>query len=106
MSVKKNDRSMRMCIDYRVLNKVAVKNRYLLLRIDDLLDLFLGVRVFSKKDLWSIYDQVRVKREDIPKMEITTRYGHYEFLVMSFGLTNAPVVFMEIMNQIFDNYLD
>jgi len=102
----KNDGSMRMCIDYKELNKVTMKNLYPLLRIEDLLDQFSGVRVFSKIDLWSGYHQVRVKHEDIPKMAIRTQYGHYEFLVMSFASTNAPVVFMEIMNRIFDDYLD
>lgn len=106
MFVKKNDGSMRMSIDYKELNKVTMKNLYPLLRIGDVIDQFLGVRVFSKIDLWLGYDQVRVKHEDIPKMAIRTRYGHFEFLVMSFGSTNAPVVFMEIMNRIFDDYLD
>jgi hypothetical protein len=104
--VKKKDWSMRMCIDYRELNKVMIKNRYPLLRIDDLLDQLQGVRVFSKVDLCSGYHQVRVKEEDIPKIAFRTHYGHYEFLVMSFGLTNAPAVFMDTINRVFHDYLD
>jgi hypothetical protein len=104
--VKKNDGSMRMCIDYRELNKVTIKNRYPLPRIEDLLDQLQGARVFSKVDLHSGYHQVRVKQEDIPKIPFRTRYGHYAFLVMSFGLTNAPVVVMDTMNRVFHEYLD
>ena len=95
-----------MCIDYRELSKVTIKNRYHLPRIDDLLDQLQGAYVFSKIDLYSGYHQVRVKKVDIPKTAIRTRYGHYEFIVMSFGLTNAPVVFMDTMNRVFHDYLD
>ncbi|GJS85051.1 putative reverse transcriptase domain-containing protein [Tanacetum coccineum] len=97
--VKKNDGSFWMCIDYRELNKLTVKNRYPLPRIDDLFDQLQGSSVYSKIDLRSGYHQLRVREEDIPKTAFRTRYGHYEFQVMSFGLTNAPAVFMDLMNR-------
>lgn len=104
--VKKKDRSMHLCIDYRQLNKVAIKNKYLLLRIDDLMDQLRGAKVFSKIDLRSGYHQIRVRKEDIPKTAFRTHYGHYEYLVMPFRVTNAPAIFMDYMNRIFHTYLE
>ncbi|GKE39140.1 putative reverse transcriptase domain-containing protein [Tanacetum coccineum] len=95
-----------MCIDYHELNKLTIKNRYLLSRIDDLFDQLQGSTVYSKIDLRSGYHQLRVRDEDIPKMAFRTRYGHYEFHVMPFGLTNAPAVFMDLMNRVCRPYLD
>ncbi|KAI3684815.1 hypothetical protein L6452_34041 [Arctium lappa] len=102
----KKDGSMRMCIDYRELNKVTVKNKYPLPRIDDLFDQLQGSGCFSKIDLRSGYHQVRVKESDIPKTVFRMRYDHYEFLVMPFGLTNSTIVFMDLMNRVCRPLLD
>ncbi|GKA47308.1 putative reverse transcriptase domain-containing protein [Tanacetum coccineum] len=104
--VKKKDGSFRMCIDYCELNKLTVKNRYPLPRIDDLFDQLQGLSVYSKIDLRSGYHQLKVCDEDIPKTAFRTRYGHYEFQVMPFGLTNAPAVFMDLMSRVCKPYLD
>jgi len=104
--VKKKEGSMMFCIDYRQLNKVTIKNRFPLPRIDDLMDQLVGARVFSKIELRSGYHQIKVKDEDMQKTAFRTRYKHYEYTVMPFGVTNAPGVFMEFMNRIFHAYLD
>ncbi|CAN4101487.1 unnamed protein product [Withania somnifera] len=97
---------MRMCIDYRRLNKVTVKNKYPMPRIYDLFNRLRGTVVFSKIDLRSGYHRLHIHTEDIPKTAFRTRYGHYEFLVMSFGLTNAPAAFMDSMHRVLKPYLD
>ena len=95
-----------MCVDYRSLNEVTIKNKYLLPRIDDLFDQLRGACVFSKIDLRFGYHQLRIHSLDIPKTAFTTWYGLYEYTVMSFGLTNAPAYFMYMMNKVFMEYLD
>jgi len=102
----KKDGGKRLCIDYRELNKVTIKNKYPLPRLDDLFDQLNGARVYSKLDLQSGYHQLKVKKENIQKTTFRTRYDHYEFLVMPFRVTNASTVFMDSMNQVFSPYLD
>ena len=104
--VKKKDGNLRMCINYRQVNKVTVKNKYPLPRIDDLYDKLQGSSFFSTIDLRSGYHQLRVRDGDIPKTAFRTRYGHYEFLVISSNLMNAPAVFMDLMNRVFREYLE
>jgi len=104
--MKKKDGSSRLCVDYRQLNKLTIKNKYPLSRIDYLLDQLKGAAVFSKIDLRSGYHQILVKPEDVQKMTFKSRCGHYEYVVMPFGVTNAPTIFMDYMNKIFRSYLD
>jgi hypothetical protein len=104
--VDKKDGSRRLCIDYQSLNEVTIKNKYPLARIEDLFDQMRGAKVFSKIDVRSGYHQLKIRVEDIPKTAFTSRYGLYEFTMMSFGLTNAPAYFMYLMNKVFMEYLD
>jgi hypothetical protein len=104
--MEKKDGTRRMCIDYWALNEVAIKNKYRLPRIEDLFDQLRGASVFSKIDLRSGYHQLRIRPSDIPKTTFITKYELYEFTVMSFGLTNAPAFFMNLMNIVFMDYLD
>jgi hypothetical protein len=104
--VKKKDQSLRLCVDYRPLNVVTIKNKYPLPHIDILFDQLASVRVFSKVDLRSGYHQIKICPEDVPKTAFSTRYGLYEYLVMSFGLTNAPAHFMYLLNSVFMPELD
>jgi len=104
--VKKKDGSSRLCVDYRQLNKITIKNKYPLPRIDNLMDHLHGSSVFSKIDLWPGYHQILVKSDDVQKTAFRSRYGHYEYVVMPFGVTNAPAVFMDYMNRIFRSFLD
>ena len=104
--VKKKDRTHGLCIDYRQLNKITIKNKYPLPRIDDIFDQLKGARAFFKIDLRSGYYQMKIKEADVPNIAFKTRYGHYEFLVLPFGLTNAPALFIDLMNRVFQPYLD
>ena len=103
---KKKDKTLRLCIDYRQLNRVTIKNRYPLPRINELFDQLSGARVYSKIDLRMGYHQLRVREVDIPKTTFRTRYGHFEFTVMPFGLANAQAAFMDLMHRVFQSYLD
>jgi hypothetical protein len=104
--VKKKDQSLRICIDYQSLNAVTIKNKYPLPLIDILFDQLVCPEVFSKVDLRSGYHQIKIRLEDVPKTTFSTRYGLYEYLIMSFGLTNAPTHFMYLMNSVFMSELD
>ena len=103
---KKKDKTLRLCIDYRQSNRVTIKNRYPLPRIDDLFTQLRGARVYSKIDIRTDYHQLRVRETDIPKRTFRTRYGQFEFTMMPYGLTNAPTTFMDVMHSVFQPYLD
>ena len=102
--VKKKNGTLLLCVDYRQLNKMTVKNKYLLPKIDDLFDQLKGPGVFSNINLRSGYHQLRIKDEDVNKTTFRTRYGHYEFLVMSFGLINVPISFLDLMTLFSDRF--
>ena len=104
--VKKKNGSLRLCIDYKELNKVTIRNQYLLPRIDHLFYQLQGARVFSKIDRRTGYHQLKIQSKDVSKTAFRTQYGHYEFLVMPFGLTNALADFMDLLNRIFKPYLN
>jgi hypothetical protein len=104
--IRKKEGSWRLSIDYRQLDKATIKNQYTLLRIDDLFDQMKGATVFSKIDLRSRYHQLRIKEDEFPKITFKMRFGHYDFTVLPFGLTNTPGVFMSLMNGVFREYLD
>ena len=104
--VKQKDKTLRLCIDYRQLNRVTIKNRYSLPRINDLFDQLRGARVYSKIDLHTGYHQLRVREVDIPKTMFKMRYGHFKFIVMPFELTNALAAFIDLMHRVFQPYLD
>jgi hypothetical protein len=104
--VKKKDQTLRLHIDFRLLNKVTIKSKYPLPKVDDLFDQLKDAKIFLKIDLRLGYHQVRIKKEDIIKTAFKKRYGHYEFTVVPFGLSNAPTVFMCLMNGVFQEYLD
>ena len=103
---KNKDKTLRLCIEYRQLNRVTIKNRYPLSRIDDLFNQLRGARVYCRIDLRTGYHQLRVRETDIPKTTFRTRYGHFEFTVTPFRLTNAPAAFMDLMYRVFQPYLD
>ena len=102
--IKKKDITLRLCVNYKMLNKITIKNRYPLPRIDDLFDQLKNVVIFSKIDLRSRYHQLKIKESDVSKTTFRTTYRYYEFLVMPFGLTNVPVAFMDLMNRMFKPY--
>jgi hypothetical protein len=104
--VETKDKELRLCVDYRPINAVTIKNKYPLPRIDIMFDQLEGAQVFSKIDLYSGYHQIKIRAEDIPKIAFTTRYGLFEYLVMSFGLTNASAHFIYLMNSVFMPELD